>query len=81
MKKKIKQNFATPYGHLTKKIMTFVYRSSFLVHFTMLAPKYALEQYNKGIHHFCHDVEAFCFLLCAKSFCHGKKVGVLQIKF
>ena len=38
MKKKFKQHFATTYRCLTKKIMTFVYRSTFLVHFTMLAP-------------------------------------------
>jgi hypothetical protein len=33
-----KQHFATTYRRLTKKIMASVYRSTFLVHFTMLAP-------------------------------------------
>ena len=33
-----KQHFATTYRCLTKKIMAFVYLSTFLVHFTMLAP-------------------------------------------
>ena len=33
-----KQHFATTYRRLTKKIMAFVYRSIFLVHFTMPAP-------------------------------------------
>jgi hypothetical protein len=32
-----KQHFATTYMRLTKKIMASVYRSTFLVHFTMLA--------------------------------------------
>jgi hypothetical protein len=39
MEKKIKQHFATTYRRLTKKIMASIYRSIFLVHFTMLAPK------------------------------------------
>ena len=43
--------------------------------------KYALEHYNKGIHHFCCDVEPFCFLLYDKSFWQEKKARVLQIKF
>jgi hypothetical protein len=38
MKKKFKEHFANTYKHLTKKIMASVYRSTFLVHFTMLAP-------------------------------------------
>jgi hypothetical protein len=37
-KKKFKQHFATTYRRLTKKIMASVDRSTFLVHFTMLAP-------------------------------------------
>ena len=42
MKKKIKQHFATTYRRLTKKIMAFVYRSTFLVYFTILAPSYTM---------------------------------------
>ena len=38
MKKKIKQHFATTYRRLTKKTTAFAYRSTCLVHFTMLAP-------------------------------------------
>jgi hypothetical protein len=38
-----KQHFATTYRGLTKKIMAFVNRSTFLVHFTMLAPTFSLE--------------------------------------
>ena len=34
-----KQHFATTYRHLTKKNTAFVYQSTCLVHFTMLAPK------------------------------------------
>ena len=34
----IKQNFAIIFKHLTQKFMDLMYRSSFLVHFTMLAP-------------------------------------------
>jgi hypothetical protein len=37
-KKNIKQHFATTYRRLTKTIMASVYRSTFMVHFTMLAP-------------------------------------------
>ena len=33
-----KQHFATTYRRLTKKTTAFVYRSTCLVHFTMLAP-------------------------------------------
>ena len=38
-----KQHFATTYRHLTKKTTAFVYRSTCLVHFTMLAPNYIFQ--------------------------------------
>ena len=37
-----KQHCATTYRHLTKKTTSFVYRSTCLVHFTILAPTYIL---------------------------------------
>ena len=40
MEKKFKQHFSTTHRRLTKKIMAFVNWSTFLVHFTMLAPYY-----------------------------------------
>jgi hypothetical protein len=40
-----KQHFATTYRRLTKKIMASVYRSTFLVHFTMLAPNFIVVGY------------------------------------
>jgi hypothetical protein len=43
MKKKFKQHFATTYRHLTKKTMASVYRSTLLVHFTMLAPNFNVK--------------------------------------
>ena len=46
MKKNIKQHFATTYRRLTKKIMAFVYRSTFLVHFIMPAPSSWLAHTN-----------------------------------
>ena len=55
MKKNIKQHFATTYRRLTKKIMAFIYWSTFLVHFTMLAPLHGFWYGINGMFHDCLD--------------------------
>ena len=43
-----KQHFATTYRRLTKNTTAFVYQSTCLVHFTMLAPINGVE---RALHH------------------------------